>query len=213
MQWELRRQTSTALSHGVESHRGCKELGLQRPHGYPHKNCTLYLGLSGVLHPSRTTFRLVHGREPEEFGHAEFEGTGCLEDLLEPWPYAHILLTSTLPAIHGVDAVLQKLGPSIARQVVGTLFEDLTTKMLRGRRARPMSVEDYWRCNTSELVRTHVHWSKPDAWIAINDDSVLWTVEEREHHFVDVDGGLGLMHDLAAQSRMWLLLDENFRSS
>jgi hypothetical protein len=172
--------------------------------------CLLYLGISGVLHPSRTTYRLLHSREPEEDGHQEFEGAATLERILAPCADLYIVLTSTHPRKHGLAGTLDLLGPSLSSRVQGWTFEDLTTKVRVGPRARHVSKEDYWRKNTSEIVRTHVEWARPLAWLALSDDSILWNTQERASHFIEVDGDKGLKHDLAAQQRLAELLARSF---
>jgi hypothetical protein len=169
----------------------------------------VYLGISGVLHPSRSLYELVEGRSPEDDGHCPYEAVSVLEAVLQDWPEARIVLTSTQPWSEGLPAVLKKLGPLLAPRVIGYTFEDLTAKLLRGKRQRPLSTDDYWRLNKSEIVRLHVEWLKPTAWVAIDDESILWLESERQHHLVEVDGCRGLL-DPVAQDRLLTTLVGNF---
>ena len=41
----------------------------------------IYLGISGVLHPSSSTYELVYGRSPWVDGHAQYEAVPWLADL------------------------------------------------------------------------------------------------------------------------------------
>lgn len=170
----------------------------------------IYLGISGVLHPSRSLYELVEGRSPEDDGHRPYEAVSVLERLLRGWPDARIVLTSTQPWSKGLPAVLGELGPELAAKVLGFTYEDLTTKLRRGRRQLPLSSEDYWRLNKSEIVRLHVELTKPAAWVAVDDDTILWTASERQQHLVEVDGCKGLLHDLVAQDRLMTVLEGNF---
>ncbi|MGE0672765.1 MAG: HAD domain-containing protein [Methylibium sp.] len=169
----------------------------------------LYLGISGVLHPSESTYELVEGRSPWRDGHALYEAAPWLAAALRPWPDVRVVLTSSQPRLKGMPAVLRLLGDELAARVVGNTFEDLTTKARRGPMQRPLSTDDYWRLNTSELVRSHVQWLKPSAWVAVNDDSILWTAEERAQHLVEADGCKGLL-DSATQDRLLTVLRGNF---
>lgn len=169
----------------------------------------IYLGISGVLHPSRSLYELVEGRSPDDDGHRPYEAVPVLETLLRSWPDARIVLTSTQPWSKGLPAVLGELGPELAARVLGFTYEDLSNKLRRGRRQLSLSGEDYWRLNKSEIVRLHVEWLKPGAWVAVDDDTILWTERERRQHLVAVDGCKGLL-DPAAQDRLVTVLEGNF---
>jgi hypothetical protein len=142
-------------------------------------------------------------------GHELYEAAPVLERVLGGWPKAKIILTSTQPWSKGLPSVLAALGPSLAGRVMGYTYEDLTTKLRRGRRQLPLSNEDYWRHNKSELVRLHVQWLRPAAWIAVDDETILWTEDERRIHLVEVDGCKGLL-DPVAQDRLLTVLEGNF---
>jgi hypothetical protein len=169
----------------------------------------MYLGVSGVMHPSRSLYELVEGRSPFDAGHRLYEAVPLLERVLEGWPSARIVLTSTEPWSRGLPAVQKDLGPQLSTRVLGYTYEDLTTKVRRGPRQRPLSDADYWRCLKSEIVRLHLQWLQPAAWIAIDDEGILWTDDERAHHLVEVDGCRGLL-DPVAHERLLTVLTENF---
>jgi len=170
----------------------------------------VYLGISGVLHPSQSLYELLEGRSPWEAGHRPYEAVPVLANVLRGWPEARIVLTSTQPWSKGLPAVLAELGPGLAARVEGFTYEDLTTKLRRGKRQRPLSSEDYWRLNKSEIVRLHVEWLKPAAWVAVDDETILWTAQERQEHLVAVDGCRGLLQDAAAQDRLATVLASNW---
>jgi hypothetical protein len=176
----------------------------------------IYLGVSGVLHPSATTYTDAFRSSPWDDGHTEYEGVAVLERALQYWPNAHVVLTSTQPWKHGLDAVLARLGPAIGRRVVGFTYEDLTTKAERvfttrsgTTRRLTRSNEDYWRMNKSDIVAAHVEWLRPEHWIAIDDESILWPAEVRRNRLVLTDGCEGLL-SLAAQDRLYTVLEMNF---
>lgn len=177
---------------------------------------TVYLGISGVLHPSESTYNLIHGRSPWAIGHSKYESAPVLEQALENWPDAELVLTSTQPWAHGLDSVLAQLGTSLAARVVGFTYEDLTTKVTRevttrnGRtRTVGISTEDYWRLNKSAIVATHVEWRRPDHWIVVDDEDILWPHDVRRDRLVLTDGCVGLQSD-EAQDQLRAVMLKNF---
>lgn len=171
----------------------------------------LYLGISGVLHPSESLYILVNQRSPWDCGHQPYEAVPILANMLSDWPQVRIVLTSTQPWSKGLDHVLASLGPTLACRVDGFTYADLTTRARLGVRGGPLSDEDYWRCNKSDIVRLHVQWLQPRAWLALDDDTILWREEERRNHLVEVDGCLGLAADVDAQDRLQMSLARMFR--
>jgi hypothetical protein len=174
----------------------------------------LYLGLSGVTHPSATTYRLVRGADPWSNGHTEYEAVPWLAHALEPWPDVQIVLTSTQPWKNGLPAVLLRM-PALAGRVIGHTFEDLTTQPVRqvrsrtgASRRRPFSSEDYWRMNKSDVVAAHVDWLEPKAWVAVDDEDILWRSDYAAHVCI-VDGCEGLSHH-EEQDRVLACLRLNF---
>lgn len=177
----------------------------------------LYLGISGVLHPSASTYELVERRNAWADGHTEYEAVPWLAQTLERLPDVRIVLTSTQPRRHGLDKVKEQLGPALSARVVGYTFEALTTKPLRpvkfkdGRRgAVEYSADDYWRMNKSDIVAAHVDWLRPSAWVAVDDEDILWSPRLREH-VVIVDGCRGLLHP-AEQDKLTTAFEMNFEN-
>lgn len=169
----------------------------------------LYLGISGVLHPSFSFYRYVHGREASEDGHRKYQSVDALDEALIGWPSARIVLTSTQPWAKGLAEVLVELGP-LASRVDGFSFEDLTTKApSRTRRGRPMYDVDYWRLSKGEIVHAHVDWLRPQAWIALDDEDLGWDDEDREERLVLTSGTNGLK-DRKAMDRLMTVLEGNF---
>lgn len=174
----------------------------------------LYLGISGVCHPSASTYELVYGRSPWVDGHRRYEAVHWLSTALEPWPDLEVVLTSTQPWKHGLPAVLEHLG-LLAERVIGFTYEDLTTKAVRQVRTRSgttrqiaFSNEDYWRMNKSNIVTAHVEWLKPDAWVAVDDEDILWPKSVADHVCI-VDGLVGLKNP-AEQDRLLTYFALNF---
>lgn len=176
---------------------------------------TLYLGLSGVVHPSESMYRFVHGHLPWDEGHSRFEGVPALERALAPWPDLRIILTSALPKLHGIGAVLASLGPTLAGRVDGFTFEDITTKVTRdvpmrsgGTRRIGYGPDDYRRMNKADMVAVHVAWRRPVAWIAIDDEDILWPFQVRQDRLVLTHPCLGLL-DPSALDRLLTVLEMN----
>jgi len=169
----------------------------------------VYLGISGVLHPSKSAYTFIVGRAPVHDGRQEFEAIGVLEEALAPFPDAHIVLTSTLPRLHGLPWVLERLGPTLSDRVIGFTYEDLTTKAGTGPR-QVLTAEDYWRCSKAQVVQKHVAWLKPSAWIAVDDEGSQWPADIATQNLVWTHPCRGLM-DRAAQDRLHTVLLGNFR--
>jgi HAD domain in Swiss Army Knife RNA repair proteins len=174
----------------------------------------LYLGISGTLHPSASTYELVHGRSPWDCGHCKYEAVPWLASALAGWVDVRIVLTSTQPRRHGLPAVLEHLG-MLAERVIGYTFDDLTTKVVRRVRTRSgttrqltYSSDDYWRLNKADIVTAHVEWLKPETWVAVDDEDILWPKRVADHVCI-VDGLTGLQSP-AEQDRLLTYLDMNF---
>ena len=172
----------------------------------------VYLGISGVLHPSASLYKFIHGRSPWNDGHSEYESVPVLEAALAGWPEAQIVLTSTQPWAKGLEPVLERLGPGLAGRVIACTYEDLTGRVRVGERQLPFSADGYWRLMKSEIVRYHREWLRPSGWIAIDDETVFWSVKEWRNHVVATDGCLGLLEP-RAQDRLMTLLLGNFGPS
>lgn len=160
----------------------------------------LYLGISGVLHPSASSYELVHRRNPWSDGHREYEAVPWLTQALSHWHDVSIVITSTQSRRHGLPAVLKQLGPYLARRVTGCTYDDLTTKAQRlvttrdgGQRRVAFSPDDYWRMSKAEIVAAHVAWMRPSAWAAVDDEDILWPPSARERVAI-IDGCRGLAH-------------------
>lgn len=177
---------------------------------------TVYLGISGVLHPSASTYELLNGQSPWSAGHKEYESVSVLERALSRWPQVRLVLTSTQPWKHGLEPVLGLLGLELASRVVGFTFEDLTRRVKREVRRRdgtvshvPYSSEDYWRMSKAQIVLTHAAWSLPRQWVAIDDEDILWPPEVRRDRLVLTDGCVGL-RGKEAQDDLTSVLAMNF---
>jgi hypothetical protein len=168
----------------------------------------MYLGISGVLHPSRMLYELLNGRTPEEDGHQRHEAVQALGSVLLAWPQVRIVLTSAPPWAHGLPAVPHQLGP-LASRVLGHTFEDITTKVPFGKRHRPISEEDYWRLSKSSIVLRHVEWLQPARWIAVEDEGDQWPEDLAQQHLVRTDGSKGLLAP-QAMDRLVTVLKGNF---
>jgi len=177
---------------------------------------TVYLCTSGVLHPSESTYELLRGRSPWNDGHAKYESASVLEAALAAWPEARLVLTTPEPRAYWLQSVLRGMGPSMAARVVGFTWEDLTTKIKREVQARSgtkrligYSSEDYWRMSKAEIVAAHVAWSRPERWIVIDDEDILWPQDVRRDRLVLTDGCVGL-RGAREQGRLQTVLLMNF---
>lgn len=177
---------------------------------------TVYMCTSGVLHPSESTYELLRGRSPWEDGHAKYESAPVLEAALAVWPDVRLVLTTPEPKEYWLQSVLRGVGPSLAARVVGFSFEDLTTKIKREVRTRSgtarlvgYSSQDYWRMSNAEIVATHVAWSRPQRWMVIDSEDILWPLQVRRDRLVLTDGCVGL-RDAQTQDRLLTVMHMNF---
>lgn len=161
----------------------------------------LFLGISGVLHPSASTYRLARGKQPWGDGHSRFEGVPTLERALAPYPAVRIMLTSTQPWAHSLATVIADLGP-LGKRVDGFTFEELTKAGI--------GPDDYWRLDKSGIVAAAVELLHPRAWVAIDDEGMRWPFEVRENQLVRTDACEGLMA-AEAQDRLQTVLAGNFQ--
>jgi hypothetical protein len=177
----------------------------------------LYLDVAHVLHPSESTYLLIHGKSPWSDGHNKYENVPVLARLLEPCPDVRIVLSDWTPVVHGLEEVKQSLG-TLAERVLGTLYTDVTTKARRivplvsgGEREIGYSVDDFRRMSRAQAVSAHVAWFKPQSWLAVTSDYSDWTPEARERHVVLTDM-LDALETRSAQDALSTALAANFDS-
>ena len=175
----------------------------------------LYLDVSHVLHPSESTYALIHGRSPWSDGHAKYENVPVLERLLERYPDVRIVLSDWTSVVNGVDQVQAQLR-TLAERVVGSLYDDVTTNVRRvvplrsgGEREIGYSVDDFRRMSRAQAVGAHVAWSKPESWVAVTSDYSDWTPEVRDRHVVLTDM-LDALGTRSAQDALSQALAANF---
>lgn len=175
----------------------------------------LYLGISGVLHPSKSTHELLEGISPWENGHKPYEAVSWLAQVLMLWPLVRIVLTSTQPWKHGLDHVHRELRPMLASRVLGFTYEDLTSQHSKPTRGKGQSRlvrhsdAEYWRMNKSDIVSAHVAWARPMAWVAVDDEDILWRGGMR-NQLALVDGNRGLLYDPDGQTNVLRKFAANF---
>lgn len=177
----------------------------------------VYLDVSHVLHPSVSTYVLVHGKSPWRDGHTKYEHLAVVEGLLEPYPDVRIVLSDWTPVVHETGQVVERLG-TLAKRVVGSLYNDMTTKVRRvvplrsgGEREIGYSPDDFRRMSRAQAVRAHAAWSKLQGWVAVTSDYFDWTPEERAKHVVITDM-LDALGTSAAQRAFSAALAANFHS-
>jgi hypothetical protein len=153
----------------------------------------LYLDITHVLHPSESTYVLIHGKSPWDDGHVKYEYLPFVERALSEYGDVNVVLSDWTPVIHGIEQVKKHLR-SVAGRVVGTLYEDVTTKVRRtvplrsgGEREMGYSPDDFRRMSRAQAVSAHVAWAKPEAWVVVTSEYCDWTAEERDRHVVLTD--------------------------
>lgn len=61
----------------------------------------------------------------------------------------------------------------------------------------------------ADIVATHVKWRRPDGWIAIDDEDILWPHDVRRDRLVLTDGCVGLQSE-EAQAQLRAVMLTNF---
>lgn len=125
----------------------------------------LYLDFDGVLHPCdvlrhRETHELYLPPELTARGHRLFEHAELLDRLLKPYPYVHIVLSTSWAYALGFEAAMSHLPAPLAGRVIGTTWETTMTPhqlVVRGRQ-----------------VLADVERRSPRAWLAIDDNAENW---------------------------------------
>lgn len=187
----------------------CDNTDNEAPGGQPCWLQLLYLGIPGVLHPSVAAYRQAHGVAPWEHGHEPYEGVPVLERALAGWD-VHLVLTSREPCLQGMVPVLDALGDCIARRVIGSAYDHLTRYRRPGRSAQLLTAAEYGELGKAEVVRRHLAWMRPAAWVAVDAGDCGWGgAPECAGHVVRVDGYDGLMHP-AAEDKLLTLMHANF---
>jgi hypothetical protein len=63
--------------------------------------------------------------------------------------------------------------------------------------------------NKGDIVAAHVEWLQPEAWVAVDDEDILWPRGLADHVCI-VDGCRGLLHP-TEQDKLMTSLEMNFQ--
>lgn len=167
----------------------------------------LYLDFDGVLHHDavyRTPGRGIYIDQVQAPGRTLFEWAGHLEVLLEPYPLASIVLSTTWVKSLRYSRVVKHLPDSLSRRVIGATYHSHYSDISPWSRFADSGPT---RLRGAEVL-ADVRRRKPEAWVAVDDTDEGWTPELREHLVLcDSTEGLG---DEIARVRLAAALARHF---
>lgn len=158
----------------------------------------LYLDFDGVLHPDdvwRTRGRGIHLGDKSS-NHQLFESAELLCAILEPFPRAEIVLSTTWVRIIGFNAAASYLPASLRRRVIGATYHSAMPK------------EWFLKLDRGEQVLKDIERRQPERWVAVDDAKEGWTTACAQH-LVLCNGEFGLSEQLA-QAALLNTLAANF---
>lgn len=154
-------------------------------------------------------FQWAHGKSPWDAGHQRYESAALLEAMLAGCPDVQLIVTSSKASSRGRDEFIAQVGAELGGRVAAFTYEDLTTKPKPGGRSPVFSASEFWRLTKSEIIRAHRAWLRPDAWVAVEAETDLWTSEGLRNHVCATNPSKGLL-DKESQDRLMALLASNF---
>ena len=143
----------------------------------------LYLDFDGVLHD-----QVFHD------GCEQFEWMPILEELLAPYRReVKIVLSTSWVWAHDVDYAKAKLSPMLQGMVIGATYDGV-------RIAR----YTFFELLRGQQIAADVLWRRPQAWFAIDDDTIDWPDLYRDN-LVATDSNVGIS-DPAVQEAIQMKL-------
>lgn len=127
----------------------------------------LYLDFDGVLHHENVLWHPKRGAylsAPERY--SLFQHAALLEQLLEPYPQLHIVLSTSWVRRYGCYATTKRLPSALAARVIGATFH-----------SRHMKDDEFMCLPRGQQVHEDVLRRRPRDWLALDDDAEGWPVE------------------------------------
>lgn len=148
----------------------------------------VYTDLDGVVHPDAAMYharRGIYMCPMEAPGHALFEWLHVLEEALQPYPQARLVLSSSWCIRPGYGATLKRLPQSLRERYIGGTFH-----------WRYHGADSYALSKFQEMPRGMQIWQdverrQPLQWLAIDDNAEGWP-EWALDNLIRCDGSTGL---------------------
>lgn len=126
----------------------------------------LYLDFDGVLHHQAVYWSRSKGpyfeAEQTDNGHVLFQHAPLLVEMLEPYPFIKIVLSTSWVRMYGCYGAAKRLPQALSERVIGATFHSRMIEALFIDAPRGMQV---W----SDVERRH-----PKDWLALDDDYLHW---------------------------------------
>ena len=148
----------------------------------------LYLDLDGVVHHEKVLWhprRGIYMSPYEAAGHSLFEWVHILESVLEPYPTAALVLSSTWCIRPGYSATLKRLPASLRARFIGGTYHG------RVHGVDPWNLSMFRTTPRGVQVQEDAQRRKPRQWIALDDDLEDWP-DSCWQNLVACDGTTGL---------------------
>ena len=144
----------------------------------------LYLDFDGVLH-HHEVYIDEHNRPYLRGPGALFEYAGRLEAVLDPYPDARIVLSTSWVRIKGFGNACRRLPYALRSRVIGATWHSAF--------AQDSEFARWWACEASRYAQIagDVARREPRDWVALDDDDIGWPSEARRH-LVACDPQFGL---------------------
>lgn len=136
----------------------------------------LFLDFDGVLHYDDV---LVRNNAPVLYrtGYTLFQWSPSLIEALEPHPHVKIVLSTSWAGVFGFDKALAALPEVLRQRVIGATYTD----------------QGWYSKTRYQQIADHVDKHQITNWIAIDDDVIGWTDDQR-HSLIECSSWHGLSH-------------------
>lgn len=161
----------------------------------------IYLDLDGVIQHEAVLFHPKRGIYMSPAVASErslFEWLPILVEMLAPYPFVKLVLSSTWCVRPGYGKTLKRLPDNIRWRFIGGTFH----RKIHG--ADPWMKESFLRTPRGVQVLADANRRKPRSWVALDDDVEDWPVEAK-HHLIECNGDRGIS-DMRVQRMLgdWL---------
>lgn len=161
----------------------------------------IYLDLDGVVQHEAVLFHPKRGvyMSPKEAPHrALFEWLPILIEILAPYPLVKLVLSSSWCVRPGYAKTLKRMPGDLRNRFIGGTFH------ARVHGADPWTKQSFIAIPRGVQILADVNRRKPRHWVALDDDTEGWPVEDLPH-LIACDGTVGLSElNVQTALKTWL---------
>lgn len=137
------------------------------------KKDVLYVDYDGVLHHENVFYHprigpYLPAMVPDHY--KLFQHLPLLEELLQPYPHVHIVLSTSWSKKHGLASAAKNLGHTLRHRVIGGTYHTR------------MKEQEFLDKPRGVQVVEDVMRRKPENWLALDDDYEGWPAEYLENY-------------------------------